>query len=358
MAMSETFKNMTRIIVISAIVGAASGTFWAALTTSHLRDYALELGRLTEPLRLEEERPRTFPSSYNDALLQLEEDALPSIATLTIARESQVVSLYEDAFAPAVVLTSDGWLLSFDQSSSSQRAVTSNGTCEAVLREHDAITGASFYRCDTQSLPVVGFGSGFDIKTGEQMFIVSSPDQVIHAEVVQVAWSETITHSSDTPSRRLILGAATSPAVGSAVFDLSSKLVGMVESVRSDGAVVVLPIDSILSGFNSLLENDELRRAALGVEVINLSTVILPEALSLKRTSGALLYGSSAVKYLSAASEAGLIAGDIIVSVDHSDVNSSRSLDERLLDYQPLDKVLLIIDRDGVELEITVTLGE
>ena len=355
--MSDSFKQLIRIIVVSTIVGAASGTFWAALTTTHLSDYALELGRLAEPLRIAEERPRAFPSSYEEALDQLAEEVLPAVAMLTTARDAEVVSLFDERFEPALVLTSDGWMLSLDDSAQVQRAVTTNGVCEAVLREQDALTGAVFYRCDDQSLPVVAFGSGFDVEVGEQLFVVGASDNIIHSEVVQVSWGVDASVSSDKPSRRIILSTSAVSQVGAGVFDLSSKLVGIVEGVTPTG-VSVLPIDSVLAGFNSLLKNDEFSRASLGVNAVNLSTSLVPDVLGIPRSYGALLYGAGAVEFGSAAADAGLLRGDIILSIDHNDINASRSLDERLLDYQPLDEVVLMIERDGEEIEVAVTLGE
>ena len=60
----------------------------------------------------------------------------------------------------------------------------------------------------------------------------------------------------------------------------------------------------------------------------------------------------------SAADDAGLEAGDVIIEIDGEDVTESVQVREHILDKQPGDEVEIVIVRDGDEQTLEATLGE
>jgi hypothetical protein len=354
--MKTSWPHTARIILFSALLGGAAGILTTALTTNYLADYALQLGQFTEPLRLSEQRPIAFPSSYGEALELVKQDAIPAVVHL-IDEPTVPKTLSETNQQVAIMITSDGWMMAFDDLGFTH-VLTDGGICEIQKRVHDVMNNVYFYQCTMQSMPVVGFGSGLSIIKGEHLFVVGEQGSLVSGEASSIQWGSTVSVSSDIPSRRIILSVTGGGDIGDMVFDLSGKLVGVVEDRLSNGQLVLLPLEAILPALNHLLEQGEISRPALGLQVINLSHAIVDEALTRGRSSGALLYGPRAVTTGGAAFEAGLLAGDIILSINHQSVTRSTTLDELLLNYKAGDQVTLLIDRLGDEIEVKVTLGE
>ncbi len=352
--MTQSWSNTIRVIIFSILLGGASGVLSTALTTNYLSDYAIELSELTEPLRITEERPTTFPESYLEAIEKLQTDGLSAMALLSES-SNDFLSVSDPELVPAVVLTSDGWLLVASEQEFTT-GITQAGTCEITEQVFDELTGVSYVKCDARSLSVAGFGSGYNAEPGHQMFISNAFDAFMPADVTEVQWPTEVSLSSDIPQRRVILSAGIAPQIGSAVFDLSGKFMGVVEEVQESGEVVMLPIESFIQGFESLLKDGEITYAQLGVNVIDLSRTSVPVEYGREYTAGALLYGSTAVDEAGAADEAGLTTGDIIISVDRQTIDANHSLDERVSAYASGDEVLLQIDRDGELVDVSVTL--
>jgi serine protease Do len=81
----------------------------------------------------------------------------------------------------------------------------------------------------------------------------------------------------------------------------------------------------------------------------------LQQQYGLSRSSGLLI---AEVAVNSPAAAAGLRQGDIIVEVNGQEIDDSGNLASLVRDMRPGDKVELLIDRDGTEQTVTVTLAE
>jgi S1-C subfamily serine protease len=95
-------------------------------------------------------------------------------------------------------------------------------------------------------------------------------------------------------------------------------------------------------------------RAYLGVQFEIVDEDIAAEN-DLNVTEGALIV---AVMADSPAEEAGLLAGDVVVSVDGDAVDADNTLADRIAAYESGDTITLLVIRDGSGTEIEVTLAE
>ena len=351
----ETWKMIVRIIVLSVILGGVSGIFTAALTTNYLADYAIELADYTQPLHLNDEKPRAFPESYQEAIAQTQEEVMPGVVTFFAKDDVSSLETYllDEASGQGVVLTSDGWLASastFSDAFSQYVAVVQGEVYEVEQVVEDEVTGVSFIKVFANNLPVVSFGNGWDAGIGDQVFILSTQNALIPSSVSQIWRSQTLVHSSDEPSRFVRL---TQPAaeelIGVPVANLSGELLGLCVESQGD-AQTFISIESVLPSFTSLLESGEIARAQLGIDALYLSSTIgLVDALTRGYDYGALIYDVRATEQV-------LEIGDIILSVDGMMINESRSLDEYLSTYKIGDVITLNVDRDGVREDMQVTL--
>jgi S1-C subfamily serine protease len=337
--METNWKLTARTVVISTLLGFGGGVLATALTTDYLSDYAASLGELSEPPRLEAERPRTAPQTYVEAVREVTESVLPGVARLHYPGAAT-------AFASGAVLTSDGWIVTTLEHlpSFAGATVTVEGKSYAVEQAvPDAGTGAVFVKVGASNLPVLAFGKGFDLAPGDQLFIPPSSTSLFVETVVESRWPAGAL-SSDVPQRRILVE---NPLLGeyngAPAVNVRGELIGLIESGGA-GFTHILPIDGLLTVFNSLLREGKAVRPSLGVNF----TVT---------TKGTELVGASSVKKGSAAAAAGLLPGDIVIAVDGMAVGTGRSLDEFVVTRAPGDLITLRLLRGETEQEIKVTLG-
>ncbi|NQV90472.1 serine protease [Candidatus Uhrbacteria bacterium] len=353
----STWPHTIRIILFSCLIGGAAGVITTALTTSYLSEYALELNDLTEPLRLTQERPRALPKDYADALDRIEERALPTIGSLV--KQSLLVESGVSVFAlstPVIALTSDGWALS--SAGRVGDVVSWNGlSCEVDEVMSEPMFGFEFIHCATSNVPVIDIAGGYGVQAGDQVFVVNSQSDLLFTRVRSVEFGEAV-RVSDLPSRRIILAQTESVVSGSAVFNVYGELVGITR-VSVEGTEVI-PFEHFSGAFTQVLEAvSVITYPALGVRGIDLAHAIgVSEDLARGHHTGFVLYGVRAVERGGAGSNAGLLEGDILLSVEGVPVNKTKTLDDLIAYYGAGDQIRIEIDRGGSTQEVVVTLGE
>src|SRR5512135_804885 len=102
-----------QVVVISILLGGASGIVAAVMTGNYLSDYSELLREMSGPLRLADERPHALPETLEDAVTMVREQALPSSAFIHRTADAMGVYNPAEADAAAAVVTSDGWLMTF-----------------------------------------------------------------------------------------------------------------------------------------------------------------------------------------------------------------------------------------------------
>lgn len=338
-------------IVLSIVLGAGSGVLATSLTSSYLSEYALELSELTKPLRLSEERPRSFPSSRREAIDRFAESSLQSIATFYtkgLTRPDGYKS--SDTLAAGVVLTSDGWIAVPTSSPgllSNSFMLLGREEYSVERVEYDRLHGVAFVKTLSNGLPVVTFGEALDVHVADELFLVRSNSSFKITTVEEVLHPSGESTSSDRINRRLKLADDTSSAAFA--FNMSGEFVGF-------SLTNVLPVETILPYFSSLLKNEVFSRPSLGVNTISISdSVRLSDDKTREHLSGAYI---SSLESAGPAEKAGMKKSDIILSVDGQSVNSTRTLDELIYSYKKNDLVNFIIDRDGEIINIQVVLGQ
>jgi S1-C subfamily serine protease len=344
--MPSSFRTLIYTVILAIVLGTASGILGTVWTSSYLSDYAFQLSELSSPLRVDQEKPRNVPSSYNEAVTGLIESSLPSVVEVYIGMAGSLGYSSNDVFDRGIVLTTDGWvaIASVDptrvSSFKTARARVAGEMYSVVESAYDSITQTLFVKLDANNLSVVSFGKGRETRAGEQVFVVESSSAFLPATISEHVWPQAQAVSSDKPQRRLLLDKEISE--GFLVYNLSGDVIGFGQDR------VVLPFESILPAFHSLLETKKISRASLGVSYIDLSHQIdIARELSRGLKNGALLYGSSAVKFGSAAKSAGLQIGDVVLDINSEVINSSKGLDELLEQYKVGDKISIMFDRIG-----------
>lgn len=353
------------VIALSALLfGSAGGVLATALTTNYLTSYAIRLGEYTMPMRLSDERPRAVPQTFAQAVQEVKEQVMPSVAVFFLPSSEESL-LAQDRVSRGVVLTEDGWILTVDQPGVAEeylRVEVQQTFYEVERVVRDEATDALFVKIAASHLSPVSFGSGWNGQVGDQLFMVSASDEITETSVFTVLYEDAYTHTSESLSRRMVLqNTLVENEVGSAVVDVSGALVGLADSAEESGKeyTTVIPLDALISPWTRFLQTGTWSRASLGVQYADLARVKgVSEEMTRGYRAGALMTGSRAVAYGSPAFDAGIKRGDILLSVDGRTLDASLSLDEALVSLAPGAQVVISLDRDGQKMDVTVTLGE
>ncbi|MDG2035578.1 MAG: Do family serine endopeptidase, partial [Pseudomonadales bacterium] len=147
---------------------------------------------------------------------------------------------------------------------------------------------------------------------------------------------------------------------GGALVNLRGELVGINTAIIAPnggnvGIGLAIPMNMARNSSEQLLEHGEVRRGQLGV-IIQDMTASLAEAFDLDPQQKGVLI--TQVQEASAAQQAGLEAGDIIVGVDKKTISSASQLRNAVGGARIGDKLKLEFLREGKKRKLTVKVGE
>ncbi|MBT4516710.1 MAG: serine protease [Candidatus Komeilibacteria bacterium] len=254
----------------------------------------------------------------------------------------------------AVVVTSDGWLMTTNQ-------VVANNQVSVILGDkvyeveellEDEFSSTVFLKINEASLQPVDFQLIDDIKVGEKLFtmvdVANSYDHLFattylsnaHYSSDKYLYTDVVDYYVKITGENLDSGAP--------YFNLDGNLIGL-SYIMSD-ETVLLPSEYLRQAVKHLLNDTE--RPRLGIRYVDM------ENNSGFERKGSLVYNPqyAAVVYNSPAYKAGIKSGDQIVAINNDIVSSYRTLTAVLQSYRLGDKVLIKILRKGVEQDIEVSL--
>ncbi len=275
----------------------------------------------------------------------------------TITTVGQPLFSANDFLGSAVVVTSDGWLMTTDQ-------VIKNNQAKVVLGDEiysieeirkDEFINLVFIKIEADSLQPIDFQLTDKIKSGERLFTnIDSPNSSEH-----IFYTNFLTNAHYATDKYLytdkldyylqILDNTSADSFLSApYFNLDGNLMGL--SYELNNQLVLLPSEYLKESVRHLL--NETDRVSLGLYYIDM------ENNSGFERKGALVYHPTlrAVEYNSPAFKAGLKQDDQIVAVNNDIISNDSSLTSIIQNYRIGDKVIFKIFRDGVEQDIEVEL--
>lgn|GEM_PF-992975 len=260
--------------------------------------------------------------------------------------------------AQALNLTSDGWVLTNYVLSDKNWlkdfvAIDSEGRLYKIDRkEVDPESGTTFLHLEkVQELKVASFVRSSDLRRGQILLSVNWLQSARPNSVALTDLKPTAVKSSDVLLKEVKLLDKIDWPGQLLVVDLNGRVAGIVKSDKQ-----VLATDYFIWKINNLFAKDKVAKIYLGVNYVNQSW----EASSNAYIKGARLVKTAeqeAVIKGSPAELAGLREGDIILALDGVSLNRDLDLVELLNDYQPKDKIVVKILRDGKEKNLEVILG-
>lgn len=264
-----------------------------------------------------------------------------------------------------VIISADGYIVTnnhvIEDADRIEVTLDDNRFYEAEIVGVDPTTDLALIRIEDRAtaFPFVPFGDSDDIRVGEWVLAVGNPFGTLTSTVtagIVSAKARNINILHDRNNRQIESFIQTDAAVnqgnsGGALVNLRGELVGINTAIATPtgsyaGYSFAVPVSLVQKVMNDLLEFGSVQRALLGVSIRDVNAQLAKQQ-GLDMVTGVFVEG---VTQESAASEAGMEPGDVIVEIDRRSVNNVSELQELVARNRPGDQVEVTFWRNG-ELE-------
>ena len=261
-----------------------------------------------------------------------------------------------------VLVTPDGYILTNNHVvGENMRQVTvvlaDRREREARLIGSDPLTDLAVLKIEGRGLPTVPWGDSSRLKVAEWVLAIGNPYQLSQTVTLGII-SALGRNSADTPLVDFIqTDAAINPGnSGGALINRRGELIGINTAIVSQsggyqGIGLAVPSNLARRVLDEIVKYGSVRRGSIGaVRTVNLTENLASE-LGIRSTRGALVWEMAR---RSAAFEAGVRPGDVIVALDGQDVEDAPHF-LRLLSEAPIGSTITLrVIRQGEPLEIKV----
>ncbi len=293
---------------------------------------------------------------------------LPSAVTVEVGNlEENVLTLTGSGSG---VILEDGFIVTNHhviEDTNVNRIVLQDGrTYDTELVGSDAYTDLAVLKVDVEGLPPIAFGSTDDVIVGQFAVAVGNPlGQVGGASLttgVISALSRTVEVGDELPLYGMVQTDApiTSGSSGGALVNAEGELIGITSAIGvgrggAEGIGYAIPVNLVVRITNEIIGTGTVRHGFIGIY----GTDYIETA-----EDGALVPGGAEIAELwdsdegSAAGRAGFEAGDVIVSVEGTEITSMEDLVIELRLHHVDDVIDVTVVRDGELITAPLTLDE
>lgn len=264
-----------------------------------------------------------------------------------------------------VIATRDGYVLTNNHvvqaADEIAVALTDGRRLPAKLVGADPETDLAVLRVEGKDLPAITFGRSETLTVGDVVLAIGNPFDV----------GQTVTMGIVSALGRNNLGInryenfiQTDAAInqgnsGGALIDTRGTLVGINTAIysRTGGSVGIgfaIPTTIITDVMDQLIKNGRVVRGYFGIEPEDISAEVA-EALKLPRAQGVFVRG---VMPDQPAGKAGMLPGDIILSINDTAVSGTPAMLTQIARLTPGSSARVLVLRQSKEVPLAVTVGE
>jgi Do/DeqQ family serine protease len=256
-----------------------------------------------------------------------------------------------------VIISTDGYVMTnnhvIEGADELEVTLNDNRKFTANVVGADPTTDIALLKIDASDLPTIPFGNSEDLKVGEWVLAIGNPfnlTSTVTAGIVSAKGRGGITRTGGNIESFIQTDAAVNPGnSGGALVNTRGELVGINTAIYSEtgnfaGYSFAIPVSIAGKVAADLKEFGTVQRGFLGVQMTDVQYVAEEERGKLKVLEGAFVAGFSG---RSAAREAGIEKGDVIVEVNGVVIKSGNGLQEQVNKYRPGDEVKVTVNRYG-----------
>ncbi len=364
-----------------ALGGLACGAVAVAATLTSGNDANLDVKVDNAPI----DRTAPLPASYAPIV----EDAMKSVVHVFTSQEMEMNNSLRGLFnhpmlrpyldqlpetpmnrgtGSGVIVTPDGYILTNNHvvdGADSIRvrlpAQLDGKEYEAELVGTDPDTDVALLKIDGKDLPTVTLGNSEELLVGDRVFAVGNPFDVGQTVTSGIVSAIGRTNVGIVPYENFIqTDASINPGnSGGALLDVKGRLIGINTAILSrtggnHGIGLAIPINMAFNVMQELVTDGKVARGFLGVSMTGL-TQDVADFYGMARAQGVLI---SHVVGGSPAARGGIQAGDIVTQFNGQRVNNPRHLKSLVGQLPPGSDAQIVVNRNGQERDINVTLAE
>jgi serine protease Do len=293
---------------------------------------------------------------------------LPSAVTVEVGNlEENVLTLTGSGSG---VILEDGFIVTNHhviEDTTVNRIVLQDGrTYDTELVGSDAYTDLAVLKVDVEGLPPIAFGSTDDVIVGQFAVAVGNPlGQVGGASLttgVISALSRTVEVGDELPLYGMVQTDApiTSGSSGGALVNAEGELIGITSAIGvgrggAEGIGYAIPVNLVIRITDEIIGTGTVRHGFIGIYGTDYIETAEDDALVPGGAEIAELWDSDEG---SAAGRAGFEAGDVIVSVEGTEITSMEDLVIELRLHHVDDVIDVTVVRDGELITAPLTLDE
>ncbi len=231
-----------------------------------------------------------------------------------------------------------------------------------VVGEDEASDLALLKITTPDKLPFVDLGNSDELRVGQWVLAVGNPfnlSSTVTAGIVSAKGRNMEIMEGEMSAESFIqTDAAVNPGnSGGALVAMSGELIGINTAIMTrtgsyEGYSFAIPSNIVKKVVRDLKEFGLVQRAFIGI-VPGEITPILAEKLGLKSQTGVYI---SRVNSGGAAEDAGLKAGDVLLSLNNNPIKNIADYQQKLSSYRPSSEVVIEYNRNGKNSKVTIKL--
>lgn len=323
-------------------------------------------------------------SNYEDTSIAVANKILPSIVGIEIKYNVNSVfggkSGSAEASGSGIIISQDGYILTNNHvvDSSSTNSSSNNSFYQiseatqinvylyndstaypATIVGQDELTDIAVIKIDKSDLAAAELGDSDQVQVGAFAMAVGNPlglqSSITCGNISAV--NRELTDSDGKSGKYLQTDAAiNSGNSGGALVNSNGQVIGIntlkLSATGVEGMGFAIPINSVKDVYQQLIQYNKVKRPYIG-----LTGVDVDEQTAKYYNIPVGIYVKS-VENFSPAEKAGFKAGDVIIQMDGKDVKNMNELNTMKYQHQIGDTVTLKINRDGKEMDLSLTLAE
>lgn len=381
------------LLALLVVAGVSSATSIALFSTLQDKSETTSINADTDPSAYA--TPTTFTPVVSRPAVETDftraaastVNAVVSIKSTTMQQQRSSGSMEEELFryffgqgrrdytpqprvgmGSGVIISEDGYIVTnnhvIDQANKIEVTLNDKRSFEATLIGSDPVTDLALLKIDAEKLPIVRFGDSDKLQVGEWVLAVGNPFQLNSTVTAGIVSAKSRNLGMIAPSNRMGIesfiqtDAAVNPGnSGGALVNTAGELVGINTAIYSEtgnyaGYSFAIPTSIVSKVITDLKQYGTVQRAMLGVSIMEMNDQLAKEK-KIELRKGVYV---AEVSERSAALEAGLESGDVIVAINGVATPTVAILQEQIARYRPGDKVKIEYFRGKDKKEADATL--
>ena len=367
---------MKQISVV--IVAAVIGGLIAIIGYDAIQKNAVSYTSIQE--RQKDQDPLPQQVSYSDLVpatldfTEISKTAIQRVVHITSAYANSSMSQYFSqggvpvSSGSGVIISDDGFIITnnhvVEEASEIMVTLNDNRSYEAKVIGKDPQTDLALLKIQENNLPYMTYGDSDDVEIGQWVLAVGNPlslNSTVTAGILSAKARNIGILNIDNDLQIeafLQTDAVVNPGnSGGALIDIQGRLIGINTAIqttngRYQGYSFAVPVNLVKKIADDLLEFGTVQRGLLGIRIGDVNAA-LSERFNLGVVKGVYV---GDVNMGSAAEDAGIEQGDVIIGINNKEVDNTSELQELVARQRPGDEILVRYVRERKEHEITAVL--